>query len=103
MSKFSFILLKKLTIKLIETLNNFECHHLQNDFCCENNLNQRLEALLFYLALLLILLLLLALSALSTNPAIADLLTNSFYFILASNISRVNLLESDVANYLDSI
>ena len=47
--------------RLAETLNNFECHHLQNDFYLENNLNRTLEILLIYLALLLILLLLLVL------------------------------------------
>ena len=31
--------------KLAETLNNFEFHHLQNNFYDENNLNQTLHAL----------------------------------------------------------
>ena len=32
---------------LAETLNNFEYHHLQNDFYHENNLNQMLVILFF--------------------------------------------------------
>ena len=36
-----------------------ESHHLQNDFCRENNLNQTLVILLFHFALRLILLFLL--------------------------------------------
>ena len=39
---------------LAEILNNFAHHLLQNDFYQENNLNQMLEGLLFYLALFLI-------------------------------------------------
>ena len=44
-----------------KTKNNFACHHLQDDFYHENNLNQLLEVSLLYLALLLIRLLLLIL------------------------------------------
>ena len=77
---------------LAEILNNFENHHLQNDFFYENNLNQMLVILLFCLALLLIQLLLLMLlpflskSALPMNPAIAYLSSNPFYFIFASSV-----------------
>ena len=43
--------------RLIEILNDFVCHYLQNSkyLYRGNNLNQTLEVLLFYLALLLIL------------------------------------------------
>ena len=41
-------------MELAEALNNFGCHHIQNDFYHKNNLNQTFEVLLFYLALLLI-------------------------------------------------
>ena len=35
--------------RLIETVNNFACHHLYNDFYQGNNLNQTLEVSLLYL------------------------------------------------------
>ena len=56
-----------------------ECHHLQNEFYSENNLNQTFEALLFHLDPLLIpiffysVTIFLFESALSMNPTISDL------------------------------
>ena len=72
---------------LNETINNFVCSHLQNDFCHENNFNEMLETFLFYLALVLILLLLvfatfLFKSALFLNPAIVYLCDLFFFNFL---------------------
>ena len=47
---------------LVETLNNFECHHLQNDFYHEDNLNQILGNLPSISAILAYILLILAFS-----------------------------------------
>ena len=47
--------------RLTGKLNILECHHLQNDRCHKNNLNQTFEILLFFLDPLLILILLLVL------------------------------------------
>ena len=83
---------------MAEIRNNFACHHPQSDFCVNNNLDQTLVFLLFYLALFLILLLLPKLlllfskSTLFMNPAITDLSTNPSLFILLATISLVNLL-----------
>ena len=71
---------------MAEKLNNFEYHHLQNDFYHENNLNQMLVTFLFYLVLLLNLAFVanvatsLSKSVLFINPAMSNLVTISFFF-----------------------
>ena len=52
----SLLAILKNIYRLTETLHNFACHHLQNDFSHRNNLNKTLEVSLFYLVLRLILL-----------------------------------------------
>ena len=84
--------------RLPETLNNLELHHFQNDFYHKNNLNQMIEILLFYLALLLPLLLLLVLlsswskSKLFVKPEILYSLASFYSFIFASSTFLVDLL-----------
>ena len=51
----SLLAILKNIYRITETLHNFACHHLQNDFSHRNNLNKTLESL-FYLVLRLILL-----------------------------------------------
>ena len=83
---------------LNETINNFVCSHLQNDFCHENNFNEMLETFLFYLALVLILLLLvfatfLFKSALFLNPAIVYL-CDLFFLIFCLIFIVINYITS---------
>ena len=67
---------------LVEILDNFEYHHLQNNFYLENNLNQLFcLVLLFIQSFLLLLLFFLSKSALFMNRAIADLSTEPSLFI----------------------
>ena len=81
--------------RLAETLNNFACHHLQNNFYHENSWNQTLEVAVFYLALHLVTLLLLMLlpfiyiRVIYINPRISNLLPKLFSFIFLSSISPV--------------
>ena len=77
------IFLKHLNLsRSAEVLDNFEFHHLQNDFYHQNNLNQILEFLLFFLALYYFILIIVSKSVLFMNPEISDLLTIFLIFYL---------------------
>ena len=89
---------RRLNNMLAEVLNNFAHHLLQNDFYQENNLNQMLEGLLFYLALFLIQFLLLMVLLFYSNQ--------NYLWIqqcqnFKSRFSFVNLLYLAVVKYLD--
>ena len=88
---------RRLNNMLAEVLNNFAHHLLQNDFYQENNLNQMLEGLLFYLALFLIQFLLLMVLLFYSNQ--------NYLWIqqcqnFKSRFSFVNLLYLAVVKYL---
>ena len=82
---------------MAEILNNFEYHHLQNDICVKNNLNQMLETLLFIFfpcnsAFVANVATFFSFNlAFFTKSALPDLLTNPFCFIFKQSFSFVNL------------
>ena len=84
---------------MTEILNSFKYHRLQNDFFHENKVKLESNGCKFVILSLSAFnsdfanfATFFSKSALSMNPAIADLPANSFWFIFASSVSLVNLL-----------